>query len=85
MPAQQPAGDQPQTLVLPFQIGQIVYHKVSLSDEGRPDRGIVTGVLVRPTSIMFYVTWTSHRETLHYDLELLPEPPEPEFTSTPSN
>ena len=51
-----------------FNHGDVVYLKV------KPDEaGMVTGILFRPQSICYYVTWGNSSETTHYDVELTKE------------
>ncbi len=52
-----------------YVIGDVVYHR--LADERR--RGIVTGILVRPTGQSYLVTWPDQGETAHYAFELSTE------------
>lgn len=51
-----------------FPIGTKVYH--TLDAEGR---GMVTGILLRPGSHIYYVTWADRQETPHYEDELTTE------------
>lgn len=51
-----------------FNHGDLVYLKV------RPDEaGMVTGILFRPQSITYWVTWGNSNEAPHYDIELTKE------------
>ncbi len=52
-----------------FRIGDIVYHR--LRDE--PRRGMVTGIFVRPTAVLYYVTWPDGQENCHHEIELTGE------------
>ena len=48
-----------------FNHGDVVYLKIC------PDEaGMVTGILFRPSSVTYYVTWGSGNEYTHYDIEL---------------
>lgn len=49
-----------------FHIGDTVCLKVD--EEHEP--GIVTGILFRPSWVIYYVSWGSRQETIHYDIEL---------------
>lgn len=51
-----------------FQIGEEVYLKVC-SDTA----AMVTGILFRPSGVIYKVTWPSAAETDHYDIELTKE------------
>ena len=51
-----------------FNHGDIVYLKVN------PDEaGMITGILFRPHSITYFITWGNANETTHYDVELTKE------------
>lgn len=63
----------------PFQIGDIVWSKVVKDDDGQPKRGMITGILVRPTGCIYYVTWCDDHESLHYAIELTEQEPEKSF------
>jgi hypothetical protein len=49
-----------------FQFGDIVKLVVGDAEE----RGMVTGYVVRPTGLTYYVNWTIRQETAHYEIEL---------------
>jgi hypothetical protein len=51
---------------LDYDIGDVVYHR--LADERR--RGLVTGILVRPSGCSFLITWADHVESTHFAMEL---------------
>jgi hypothetical protein len=51
---------------LAYDIGEVVYHR--LADERC--RGLVTGILVRPTGQSYFVTWPDQGESAHYAFEL---------------
>jgi hypothetical protein len=51
--------------IVKFAIGELVYLKI-LPD----DPGIVTGILFRPHSQLYFITWGDLNETTHYDIEL---------------
>lgn len=51
--------------VVKFNIGDLVYLKLC------PDTaGMVTGIMFRPHSISYYISWPSASETVHYEIEL---------------
>lgn len=50
-----------------FHIGDPVRLRVDPSDVG-----IVTGILFRPTAIIYYVSFGQRGESMHYDIELIP-------------
>jgi len=54
---------------LTYDIGDVVYHR--LADERR--RGLVTGVLLRPTGQSYLITWPDQGESSHYAIELSSE------------
>ena len=51
-----------------FQIGDLVYLKTDPEQRQR----IVTGILTRPTSLIYYVS-LGDNETIHYDIEISKE------------
>lgn len=51
-----------------FQLGDTVYRRV---DED--ERGMVTGILFRPTGTVYFVTFGGGREDSCYDIELTAE------------
>ena len=48
-----------------FSIGETVYHRASAEE-----KGIVTGILFRPTGVCYYVTWKDRTESASYEIEL---------------
>lgn len=62
----------------PFQLGQIVYSKI-VRDDGKPIRGMVTGIMIRPHGIAYLITWPKGDETQHFHMELTAEKPELDF------
>lgn len=52
-----------------FDLGDVVYHRAPIDRE----RGIVTGLLVRPTGVLYYVTWANKTECSHFEIELTSE------------
>jgi hypothetical protein len=52
-----------------YDLGSMVYHV--LVAERRP--GMVTGVMIRPGSVTYLVTWPDLGETQHYCIELRSE------------
>lgn len=48
-----------------FNLGEIVYLKIKPEEAG-----MITGLLFRPHSVSYYVTWGNANETTHYDIEL---------------
>ena len=34
------------------------------------DKGVITGIMLRPGGKVFYVTWADHAERAHYSVEL---------------
>lgn len=55
--------------VVKFQIGQTVYHKLNSEHPG-----IVTGILFRPSSVIYIITWGCDKnEKYHYDVEITEE------------
>ena len=50
-----------------FSIGEIVYFRLS------GDPGLVTGILFRPTAVIYYVSTESGSERTAYDIELSAE------------
>ena len=52
-----------------FKMGQRVYSVLNAEA-----RGIVTGLLYRPTTVLYLVTWSDMREMEHSDIELSEEP-----------
>lgn len=51
-----------------YNLGDVVYLRV------RPEEaGMITGILFRPSSISYYVSWGSTSEIPHYDIELTKE------------
>ena len=51
-----------------FRIGDIVYLKV----DGDPNRGMVTGIMIRQSGLCYYVSWLA-TESCHFDCELTAE------------
>jgi hypothetical protein len=47
-----------------YQLGQIVYLKVG------DMKGIVTGILTRPGTVLYFVGWSDGGEGCHYEMEL---------------
>ncbi len=52
-----------------YAIADIVYLRV----RSERIRGMVTGIVARPCSVLFYVTWGNGTETAHYEIELSSE------------
>lgn len=52
-----------------YWIGDIVYQRIC----EEPTKGIVTGVIVRVTGLVYLITWASGCESSHYDFELSTE------------
>jgi hypothetical protein len=53
-----------------IRIGSTVYLKVG---DGEP--AMVTGIILRPGCKMYYITWGTAVETVHYAMELTLEKP----------
>lgn len=51
-----------------FRLGTIVYHRLSPEEPG-----LITGITLRPGSILYAVTWTDRCESCHYEMELSDE------------
>lgn len=58
------------TLEIAYELGDTVYHRVG---NGQP--GIVTGYNLRPSGLIYYVSWGHLAETVHYSFELTAERP----------
>lgn len=56
-------------ITLTYDLGDVVYHRLAES----PRKGLVTGVLLRPTGHSYLVTWPDHGELAHYAMELSTE------------
>ncbi len=52
-----------------FQLGETVYHKLAPDD-----KGIVTGICLRPGHTQYFVTWADKTETIHFEMELTDDP-----------
>lgn len=46
-----------------FNLGDIVYHRIG------DNKGIVTGIVFRPGSVMYLITWQNLDEKWHHDIE----------------
>lgn len=55
---------------LAFHLGQTVYHRLAGEDR---EPGIVTGIMIRPGSVSYLVTWPNRVEQSHYAMELSTE------------
>lgn len=53
-----------------FKMGQRVYHVLS----GEDGVGIVTGILYRPTWLLYFVTWKDRNEQTAFEIELSEQP-----------
>lgn len=56
------------TIKTRFEIGQIVYLKTDPEQNER----IITGIMVRPTMLIYYIAFGMN-ETTHYDIEITTE------------
>lgn len=52
-----------------YQLGQRIYHVLN----GDDSVGIVTGILLRPAGVVYFVVWKDKLESAHYDFELSDE------------
>lgn len=52
-----------------FKLGDIVYRKVDPED-----KGMITGIIFRPTGVLYGVSWKDGEETTCYDIELTTHP-----------
>jgi hypothetical protein len=57
------------TVVFAYSIGDIVYHRLATEKQ----RGMVTGLQVRPSALLYDVVWPNRTETQHYEMELTTE------------
>lgn len=51
---------------LSFQLGQEIYHRANPEER----RGIITGIIFRPTGATYLVTWDDMEERYHFECEL---------------
>jgi hypothetical protein len=49
-----------------FDLGEVVYHRAAEERE----KGIVTGIILCPHGIYYWITWPDRTEGRHYELEL---------------
>jgi hypothetical protein len=54
-----------QSDTLRFSLGQRVWF--ALNDE---EHGIITGIMFRPSGVVYYVTWADKSESNHFEAEL---------------
>lgn len=65
--------DEPETIMrFKYMIEDVVYLKVGVE----PVKGMVVGVDIRPTGVVYHVCWGDTRDTkMYFDCELTTEPP----------
>lgn len=59
-----------------FKFGDIVFHK---TDGAIP--GVITAIVMRPSSTLYEVTWQGREVVLHFDVELAAETDRPKYSS----